>query len=465
MQSGRSNQGGQPRVDVAQSTLKADAAVFVPRFAPAPQPQQVRAAPVQPQRTTHRYPGFNPNNGTPRDWLEYAASLIADTPGAFEDIMIPLTQCLNKCLVDSVGKHELIALHIQDIVEFIFQRSVMDAQFRYNGARMCNHFVHHLVNKDFKSVLVKRCQQEHQKKAELLDNPLHMLGFTLCMGEMMTNVKHEDQKTPMKFLAGPVMELLNMLLDNPKEPCIKCAFQLLKMTGALLEDKEKEDNDGKTESLDAIFVKINALLAKKDLDRRQRNMLECVVQHRDNDWYRKKREEEEAAVNEARTNGAPKQAMFVADDGTVFFSAPPQSVRNRGGYEVSGGAVGAVTPSNYNPPPPPAPPAESPNYYGGQNFYSAPQHDQMPPAMMGGANMPPNNMMGGGSGNMPPNFQEMNEMNALIQGMQGMPADLQQQMMQYPPGEGDYPQYAPVEEMDDEIAAAFEVFLKDTQQK
>ena len=42
-------------------------------------------------------------------------------------------------------------------------------------------------------------------------------------------------------------------------------------------------------------------------------MLECVVQHRDNDWYRKKREEEEAAINEARTNGAPKQAMFVAD--------------------------------------------------------------------------------------------------------------------------------------------------------
>jgi len=491
MQQGNGENGGNSGDTPPSSALKADAAVFIPR-APIPRAQPIEHQ--QPPPPTETYSGIS--HGTPQDRVKSVVELLTGNPPKYDEVIEPLTASLRRCLSNEKQLH--------DIVDIIFSKARDDNQFRYTGARMCNHLAHHLgidkslgnLQEIFRSNLLKRCQAEHSQRKELLGNEsthLQLIGYSLLMGELLLNLQHSvnEKPTPMRFLMTPIRELLMLLLDRPgSEQCLKCALQLSKMTAGILEDDEKADTEGTSPKMDAYFEKIDSILKNEQgtLTRKSNNYLTYLGQLRAKDWGRNV---------ELATNGTTGMQPFVAEDGTFFYGQVGADKAARAAQ-----AHHPPAPAHIQSAPDPTPQPEA--------------HSQGPPPAQGSRFLAYMQQQPGGPGQdhaysgIP--VEAMQQMSlqqgygspAAVQqgqyGQQFLPAHMVQQQQQQQPaynispqqqqqemlyyqqqqeqnqynqnqyypgeeGDGAYPVYAQDEEFTDEISEAFEQFMSGNQQR
>jgi polyadenylate-binding protein-interacting protein 1 len=205
------------------------------------------------------------------------------------DILVPTLAELLNVYVES---EEVLAA----VVDVLFEQSVAEANFRYNGARICGVFCKSLdisgSLKSFPQLLLERFYQEHkQSKRTGCDKYVtdRLRGFAFFAGELFVNLEFQltvaggSQKYAV--IGDSLLEILESLLTMPDDDNLKCVGQILKFAGTALEDYEIK-NCGAAPLMDKIFQRIRDVTHNTDVNRPLREMLLRVVELRSNDWGR-----------------------------------------------------------------------------------------------------------------------------------------------------------------------------------
>ncbi|XP_077499478.1 polyadenylate-binding protein-interacting protein 1-like isoform X1 [Amblyomma americanum] len=268
---------------VLKSTLSPEAPVFVPRHFRIPPPQEV-AEPCSPC----------PSSPQSQDANQYAMlelmSFIDDVtlcPAEFDSKIEDVTSILSG-ITDAGG--------LSQVVDTIFQQGLKEANFRYSGARLCNHLGSNLqirgVEEDFTSMLLDRCHKECVKRNDLGSGDFddaYLRGLLSFIAELFSQMVflREDHSYKVKHLASCIPNMMHALLQSLTKDNIKCTTQVLKLTGACLEDYEKVGSPGANScALDSVFEKLCEISQKKDIDPTAALMVRNVLELRERNWGR-----------------------------------------------------------------------------------------------------------------------------------------------------------------------------------
>uniref|UniRef100_A0A1E1XB75 Putative translation initiation factor 4f ribosome/mrna-bridging subunit eif-4g n=1 Tax=Amblyomma aureolatum TaxID=187763 RepID=A0A1E1XB75_9ACAR len=268
---------------VLKSTLSPEAPVFVPRHFRVPLPQEV----VEP------CPPYPPSPQS-QDANQYAMlelmSFIDDVtlcPAEFDSKIDDVTSILSG-ITDAGG--------LSQVVDTIFQQGLKEANFRYSGARLCNHLGCNLqirgVEEDFTNMLLDRCHKECVKRNDLGSGDFddaYLRGLLLFIAELFSQMVflREDHSYKVKHLAACIPNMMHALLQSLTKENIKCTIQVLKLTGACLEDYEKVGSTAADScALDSVFEKLREISLKKDIDPTASLMVKNVLELRERNWGR-----------------------------------------------------------------------------------------------------------------------------------------------------------------------------------
>lgn len=206
------------------------------------------------------------------DELRTSIHLLTIDPGRFEHAMPLLAQKLAAPLSDR-------RCSLQPLVEEIFGQCVYEVNFRYTGARMCNYLCisPEPAFQHFQRELLARCEKEYQSILSSGHLPLpHVMGYALFAGELLLNIKEINSSEVIVQLPEQISRLLVLLLENQSKEALLCCVQVLKLTGAVLEEN--------LANLDDIFCKIEALTKSDGLSQNVICLLQSVINQRMNSW-------------------------------------------------------------------------------------------------------------------------------------------------------------------------------------
>jgi len=288
-----------------------------PQFAMAyPEQQQANLRQNMPQQHVYQYSGWSwevPGSNNPLAWVTEAISHLTDNPASFDDIMHSLVAALNRVVHD-----ENI---VNAIVEMLFEQSVVNSNFHYTGARICNHFAHnfgrHFTFRSFRNSLLYRCQMEHEKRNDLMNShetQKRLIGFTVFMGELLLNLT-DQSGDKIELLAVAIQDILVTLTAGQDEACLKCAVQVLKLTGAIISDIAQKQKPNSI-PLEGLFGKLKDRLVDESLSRNIKAMLLSVVELRAHNWGRKEGEGTDVTQNgtqQTPSDSAPSLAPVFYD--------------------------------------------------------------------------------------------------------------------------------------------------------
>ncbi|XP_067135414.1 polyadenylate-binding protein-interacting protein 1 isoform X2 [Centruroides vittatus] len=236
-------------------------------------------------------------------------------PEKFDRQIKFLTNVLNQWLTDEETLHS--------IVNIIFEESVHEPNFRYNGAKLCNHLSHHLISPSdvpkFRSVLLRRCQEEHQRHKELAktqDKNGYLRGFALFMAELFSQleVSQNNVKERILTLGIGLLEILDTLLKLSSSDHLKCACQILKCVGAHLEDQERNIRS-RSISLDYIFQSLKNISESGNCKSDIKAMISSVLELRAHDWGRTSLPATSTSVEPVVDSTRLNEPVFYGPDG------------------------------------------------------------------------------------------------------------------------------------------------------
>lgn len=196
---------------VLKSTLSPEAPVFVPRHFRVPLPQEVAES----------CPPYPPSPQS-QDANQYAMlelmSFIDDVtlcPAEFDSKIDDVTSILSG-ITDASG--------LSQVVDTIFQQGLKEANFRYSGARLCNHLRSNLhirsAEEDFTNMLLDRCHKECVKVNSLGSgdfDSVYLRGLLLFIAELFSQMVflREDHSHKVKQLATCILNMMHVLLQSP----------------------------------------------------------------------------------------------------------------------------------------------------------------------------------------------------------------------------------------------------------
>lgn len=259
------------------STLSPEAPVFVPRHFKVPVPEPQPTSP--PSRDSTRYA------------IVELMTFIEDVtlcPGEFDSKIGELTRALGS-VTDADG--------LTQVVDTIFQQGVKEPNFRYSGARLCNHLgsnlsVRGLDNGHFTNLLLDRCHSECLKRNDLASGDMgdnYLRGLLLFIAELFSQMMflRDDYSYKVKHIAGCIPNMMHTLLQAPTKDNVKCTIQVLKLTGHSLEDFG-HSGPGSTGGsiLDSVFDKLREVVRKPDIDPTASLMIKNVLDLREKNWGR-----------------------------------------------------------------------------------------------------------------------------------------------------------------------------------
>lgn len=277
---GTSNKDSDPNlVNNLKSILSPMAAEFVPRSSAPP------TEPPAPSET------FQPvENGEPEDLsVSHVRTIMYEitvNPGKFDT--------LARLLVDALNVTVTSEATMKSVVHEIVEQAVTEPNFRYNGARLCKYLDNNLKvsfnNVGFRSNLFRRLEQDYKLKDSYVQDPdqvERLRGFTMFMGELFVHFEiMMDRLSHKVTLLGEIVPLLlETLLKHPTSENIKCVCQMLKFTGAALEDHERLVS-ASAKTMDKLFSLMKSLTLGEAVDRRSKEMLINVIELRASDWGR-----------------------------------------------------------------------------------------------------------------------------------------------------------------------------------
>ncbi|CAH2107483.1 unnamed protein product [Euphydryas editha] len=169
------------------------------------------------------------------DLRENIANLIAVMceitvdPGKFDTLCGPLVDSFILTLND--------VNYTRPLVDAIVNQSIGEANFRYNGARLCSMYdsVVPLEDSTFRACLLERCSSEENKIISGIEtSEENMRGFAMFLAEIYTQLE-DNQGGRIRSLGESLCKVLLHLLDTDKEVNIKAVCQLLKLSGIALD--------------------------------------------------------------------------------------------------------------------------------------------------------------------------------------------------------------------------------------
>lgn len=216
--------------------------------------------------------------------VQQTVSAMIDRPADFDQLMAPLVRSLLTNVQDDIT--------LNAIVSELFTQSVQQTNFHYTGARACCYLSQHLklTFGSFLEQLVVRCQNKYSSllqapsSAEKLSS---LVGFTIFMGELLLSIKDSGLFIP--ELPQQIAQLLLTLLAHQTHESLHCAVQVLKLTGAVLEDLGTD--------LSQIFSELQRFSLNSAIPQSTQFMIASLIELRANNWGR--REDEIATASGA----------------------------------------------------------------------------------------------------------------------------------------------------------------------
>lgn len=230
-------------------TLSADAPVFVPKFAmqqqyyqPPPTTNFVQEG-FAPQAPTNDYNRLvtipaSTNSGlttsgtdNPVDMFRNAVITLT-TKGNVEEYIKPIVDILKRGVTDMAVLNE--------IIEILYEHSINEVNFGYTGAQICKYLSnelksHHVFNQ-FRGLFLTRCKSAYDNRDAMIADPTtfpQITNLAMLIGQLflVLEVEADGQLQKLGFLRQAISHLLLSLLSNPDDERVKCAAQLLKLTG------------------------------------------------------------------------------------------------------------------------------------------------------------------------------------------------------------------------------------------
>ncbi|XP_075528630.1 poly(A) binding protein interacting protein 1 isoform X1 [Dermacentor variabilis] len=262
---------------VMKSTLSPEAPVFVPRHFKVPVPEPYPQSPASQDSTQYA--------------IVELMSFIEDVtlcPAEFDSKIEDLTKALGS-VTDASG--------LVQVVDTIFQQGVKEPNFRYSGARLCNHLgsnlsVRGLEDSEFTNMLLDRCHAECLKRNDLATGDVgdvYLRGLLLFIAELFSQMVflRDDYSYKAKHIAGCIPNMMHTLLQSLSKDNIKCTIQVLKLTGSSLEDFDNLESSGADGCiLDSVFDKLREIVQKPDIDPTASLMIKNVLELREKNWGR-----------------------------------------------------------------------------------------------------------------------------------------------------------------------------------
>lgn len=150
-------------------------------------------------------------------------------PGKFDTLCGPLVDTFASTLLD--------LNYTRALVDAIFTQSICEANFRYNGARLCSMYdsVAPPEESTFRACLLERCSVEENRIISGFEtNEENVRGFAMFLAEIYTQLE-DNQGGRIRSLGASLCKVLMHLLDTDKETNIKSVCQLLKLSGIALD--------------------------------------------------------------------------------------------------------------------------------------------------------------------------------------------------------------------------------------
>jgi hypothetical protein len=247
------NQLEAERQAVMASNLSPHAPEFVPRFTVDVSSAQFAQQPIHPHESAgnasaaFRYAfggedssdySNDPNvNGPPPSSEEdsegddYVAlnelkdfiDTISSNPAEYDHLLPYITDVLNNYVSEDPD------IILECVVNNVVDQAIVDNNFSYNGVRLCLHLVKNLKASSskgpFKTLLIKRCQREHARRAALAtasDRGVYLRGLTLFIADLCTKLNEPE-------LLSAVPDLLQSLIGQSSVDNVKTSCQVLKV--------------------------------------------------------------------------------------------------------------------------------------------------------------------------------------------------------------------------------------------
>ncbi|XP_050403377.1 polyadenylate-binding protein-interacting protein 1 isoform X2 [Patella vulgata] len=252
-------------------------------------------------------------------------TILTSQPGNVEEYMNRLYEYLQPVKSKDI---------LDNIINSLYDQCIAEPNFRYTGARICQHICKHLNNhpvfKDFRTSLLKRCKVDYDKRESLLldqQTSSRVYGLAMFMSELFLNVENVQAGRVEKFnvLGTGLIDITLSLLAYPTKDNIKCAVQLLKLAGAAIEDIPDSQ-------IQSVFDRLSQLQVS-DVHENAKFMIKSVIDLRSNNWGRGESTSSSTDGLDA-SMGDLNLANNVLECEPVFFDAKGQRItRAEAGYQ------------------------------------------------------------------------------------------------------------------------------------
>lgn len=288
------NADGSPK---KKYTLSADAPVFVPKFA---MQQQY----YQPPPATDFGQEFFPTQGQINDFDRLVSIPASTNSGVttsgtdnpvdmFRNAVITLTTKGNveeyiRPIVDILkrGVNDMAVLN--EIIEILYDHSIKEVNFSYTGAQICKYLsnelkTHHVFN-NFRGQFLTRCKSAYDNRDAMIADPAtfpQITNLAMLIGQLflVLEVEVDGQLQKLGFLRQAISNLLLSLLQNPDDDRVKCAAQLLKLTGF-----EITKNAHLPGEFEEIYNIIKSLEKHPSLNRTSHCLINSVLSRLEYNW-------------------------------------------------------------------------------------------------------------------------------------------------------------------------------------
>jgi len=206
-------------------------------------------------------------------------------PGRFDSIARQLTQDLNAVISDYST--------MENLAEVILENGILEPNFRYTGARLCDYLSLHLTmiieGATLRQILMQKCNREFKQREQLLEeSPERLRGFLLFLAELFQQLEIQVGAVVQRVqvLGNAIPDLILTFGSKPVKDNIKCIVQTLKCCGAVLEEEErsKPANQGTTPVLDKTFQFLADLSNSPSLEPGLADSLQSLIKLRNSNW-------------------------------------------------------------------------------------------------------------------------------------------------------------------------------------
>ncbi|XP_076084303.1 polyadenylate-binding protein 1-like isoform X2 [Mytilus galloprovincialis] len=210
-------------------------------------------------------------------------------PGNLEETTDLIAQILQNCSGDQVLSS------ILHVVDTLFEKSITEQSFQCTGATIVKYLSDKLSTvpafANFRNFFLTRCKEEYLKRDDLISNPgsvPRICGFANFIGNLFLNweVTTDGVKQRIPVLRFMIRDVLLVLLKHSTDDTVICATEILKRTGALME--ETAHLNGPAEgNFSEVFSQIGQLELQSRLNETTKYSITSLLKLKSRKWDRR----------------------------------------------------------------------------------------------------------------------------------------------------------------------------------